>query len=131
MPCSPNRFISEVSARLMISIGHGVDQVRAVYSAVLSRQGESHHVGLYKPLEILLNQRVERDRAVLVQRVAFVVDLLGIGSDHVAGHVADDLQNAAIVVHRVGLVRRRVIGVAVVGARKLSSWIRANSARSM
>ena len=41
------------------------------------------------------------------------------GRDHVAGHVADDLQNAAIVVHCVGLVRGRVIGVAVVRAREI------------
>ena len=62
---------------------------------------------------------MQSDRAVLVERVAFVVDLLGIGRDHVAGHVADDLQNAAIVVHGVGLVHGRVIGVAVVGPREI------------
>ena len=51
---------------------------------------------------------MERHGAVLVQRVAFVVDLLGVGGDHFAGHFADDLQHAAVVVHGVGGVARRV-----------------------
>ena len=48
---------------------------------------------------------MQRDRAVLVERVAFAVDLLGVGGDHLAGHLADDLQDAAVVVHGVGGVR--------------------------
>ena len=53
---------------------------------------------------------MQRDRAVVVERVAFVVDLLGVGGDHFAGHLADDLQHAAVVVHRVGGVLRGVAG---------------------
>ena len=82
--------------------GHGVDEAGAVQPAVLPRQGEAHQVGLGEPLEVLLHQRVERDRAVVVERVAFAVDLLGVGGDHVAGHFADDFQHAAVVVHGVG-----------------------------
>ena len=60
------------------------------------------------------HQRVQRDGAVVVQRVALAVDLLGVGGDHLAGHLADDLQNAAIVVDRVGRVARGVAGRIVV-----------------
>ena len=84
--------------------GHRVDQAGAVQPAVLARQGETHHVGLRKPIEILLNQRVQRDGAVVVQRVPLAVDLLGVRGDHFGGHLADDLQHAAIVIDRVGRV---------------------------
>ncbi len=90
--------------------GHRVDEAGAIQPAVLARQGEAHQVGLGEPLEVLLHQRVQRDGAVVVERVAFAVDLLGVGGDHFAGHLADDLQHAAVVVHGVGRVLRRVAG---------------------
>ena len=86
--------------------GHRVDEAGAIQPAVLPRQGEAHQVGLAEPLEVLLHQRMQRDGAVLVERVAFAVDLLGVGGDHLAGHFADDLQHAAVVVHGVGRVVR-------------------------
>ena len=95
--------------------GHRVDQAGAVQPAVLARQGEAHQVGLGEPVEVLLHQRVQRDRAVVVERVALVVDLLGVGGDHLAGHLADDLQDAAVVVDGVGGVARGVARRIVAG----------------
>ena len=58
-------------------------------------------------------QRVQRDGAVFVQRVAFAIDRFRVGRDRLAGDRADDLERAAVIVDRVGRVQRRVIGVAV------------------
>ena len=88
--------------------GHRVHQAGAIQPAVLPRQREAHHVGLREPIEVLLHQRMERDRAVVVQRVPLVVDLLGVRGDHFGGHLADDFQNAAIVIDRVGRVQRGI-----------------------
>ena len=62
---------------------------------------------------------MQRDRAVVVQRVAADIDFLGVGGDHFAGHFADDLQNAAVVIDGVRGVFRRVVGVAVVLPREI------------
>ena len=37
-----------------------------------------------------------------------VIDLFGVAGDHLAGHLADDFQHAAVVVDRVGRVFRRI-----------------------
>ena len=50
---------------------------------------------------------MQRDGAVVVELVSFPIDLLGVGGDHVAGHLPDDLQDAAVVVDGVGGVSRR------------------------
>ena len=80
--------------------GHGVDQIGAVQPAVLPRQREAHQVGLAQRLEVVRPPRVERDGAVVVELVAFLVDCLGVGGDHLAGDLADDVQDAAVVVDR-------------------------------
>jgi len=39
-----------------------------------------------------LHRRVQRDRAVFVQRIAFVIDLFGVARERVAGHATDDFE---------------------------------------
>ena len=48
---------------------------------------------------------MQRDRAVAVERIAADIDLFGVGGDHLARHLADDLQHAAVVIDGVGGVR--------------------------
>ena len=38
---------------------------------------------------------------IVLDSGTFVIDALGIGGDHVAAHLAGDLQHAAVVVHRI------------------------------
>ena len=90
-------------------IGDGVDQRGAVQPAVFPRQREAHHVALREPVEVLLHQRVQRHRAVVVERVALAIDLLGVRGDHLAADLAQDREDAAIVVHGVGRIQRAVV----------------------
>ena len=44
-----------------------------------------------------------------------VVHTLGVGGDHVAAHLAGDLQHAAVGVHRVVEILRRIVVERLVG----------------
>jgi hypothetical protein len=85
---------------------HSVDQIGAIQSAVPPRQGEPHQVGLGQGLEVLADPRAQRDRSVVVQAVALVIDLLAARSDTVGRDIADDLEDAAIVVDGISRIHR-------------------------
>ena len=65
-------------------VAHRVDQVRAVEPAEAVRQGEAHQVGLAEALDGLGDARGVGHRAVVVERVADLVGVLGRRGDHVA-----------------------------------------------
>ena len=54
---------------------HRVKQIWAIDAAILAWQGESHHVRLGQAIEIPLYEGMERDRTVLVERIALTIDL--------------------------------------------------------
>ena len=85
----------------MISLAHRVNHAGAIQPAVFPRQRKTHHVGLGQPLEVLLNERVERDRAVLVERVPLAIDSLRVAGDRLGCHFADDFQHPPVIVDDV------------------------------
>ena len=60
-----------------------------------------------------MNQRMQGHGAVVVQRIAFAIDRFRVRRDGIAGDASDDLQSPAVVVDAVGVIQRRVVGVAV------------------
>ena len=99
--------LTNVSGEIVVRGGSGdqlqveavkrVHDARAVEPVVAARQREAHEVGLAERLKVRRNQRVQCDRAVVVERVAVAVDDFGVRGDRIDGDIADDLEHAAAV----------------------------------
>ena len=92
---------------------HRVDENRTVESAVFTRQGESHQVGLGQAVEIRLNQRMESDRLVRIERVPLGIDRLGAREERFGGHFAGNAESFPVIVDDIVDPPRQVIRIAV------------------
>lgn len=92
---------------------HEIDE-REVQPLVLARQRQPEQAGLTQRLDI-----ASRARSVLHVIVhdlgTVVIDSLGVRSDHVAAHFADDFHHAAVAVLSVLEIDRRVVVRVLVG----------------
>ena len=93
---------------------HDVGNRRHVQASVLAGQGDAHQASLVQGLEVLLGALGIAHTAVLVMRT-LEVHILGIGSDDVTAHLADDVQHALIGVHRVLEVEGSVVEFLALG----------------
>ena len=89
-------------------VGHHEADEREVQSVVLARKRHAAQPRVHDGLHVL-----DRTRSVLHMVVnharTLVVHTLGVGGDHLAADLAGDLQHAAVVVHRVVEILRRIV----------------------
>ena len=92
---------------------HRINERRAVDSAVLAGKGKALKIGQTHLIQVLLNERMKRNRLILIKGVSLSVDRFGIFRQNISGNVADDLENSAVVVDSVVYIARQIVGVAV------------------
>ena len=89
-------------------VGHHEADERHVQTLVLAGQVNAAQTGLADCLEVGL--RAAGVHHVVVHHLrAFLVDILGVGGDHVGADVTRDLQHAAVAVHGILEVGRCVV----------------------
>ena len=95
-------------------VGHDEADEREVQTVVLAREGHAAQSGIDHGLHV-----ADRTRGVLHVVVhharALVVHTLGIRGDHVAAHLAGDLEHAAVRVHCIVEILRRIVVQLLIG----------------
>ena len=95
-------------------VGHDEADEREVQTVVLARESHAAQSGIDHGLHV-----ADRTRGVLHVVVhharALVVHTLGIRGDHVAAHLAGDLEHAAVRVHCIVEILRRIVVQLLVG----------------
>ena len=92
-------------------VGHHEAEQREIQAVVLARQRQTAQAGLDDRVQVTL-RALGVDHMVVHHLRPLVIHALGIGSDHVAAHLARDRQHLAVGVHGVfEILRRIIIGV--------------------